>query len=33
MSQKSHKTDVRIYITDEHKAYLKTIADSKGTFS
>lgn len=31
MSQKSHKTDVRIYITDEHKAYLKTIADSKGT--
>lgn len=26
MSQKSHKTDVRIYIEDDYKAYLKLIA-------
>ena len=30
MSQKSHKTDVRIYIEDDHKAYLKQIADNRG---
>lgn len=30
MSQKSHKTDVRVYIADDYKMYLKQIADDKG---
>ena len=30
MSQKSHKTDVRIYIEDDYKAYLKLIAEEQG---
>ena len=30
MSQKSHKTDVRLYIADDYKMYLKQIAEDKG---
>ena len=30
MSQKSHKTDVRIYIDDDYKAYLKLLAEEQG---
>ena len=30
MSQKSHKTDVRIYIDDDYKLYLKLIAEEQG---
>lgn len=30
MSQKSHKTDVRVYIADDYKMYLKQVADDKG---
>lgn len=31
MKQKTHKTDVRIYIDDEYKSYLKMIADKQNT--
>lgn len=30
MNSKTHKTDVRIYIDDDYKTYLKIMADHKG---